>query len=163
MKNQLSPDLDVTACDARINTSPTQHIPQHLNAHMGDFRCMYSHTGIVPLKPIETVHSLLNQRLKRCGITGFLHRLPTQHLADVVKQVTPRLVLKPILNLSFDSTLGIMMRHRTVCFRSSSPYSPATLIGAPFLGCSTDLICAVIIASKWIFFYLHLIQMDIYQ
>ena len=48
------------------------------------------------------------------------------------KQVASRFVLKPMVYLSFDSTLGITMRLRSVCFRSSSQYTPATLSGQLF-------------------------------
>jgi len=48
------------------------------------------------------------------------------------KQVTPRFVLKPMVHLSFDSALGLTMRRRTVCFRSSSQYTPATPQGMTF-------------------------------
>ena len=56
--------------------------------------------------------------LRSCRLYTGCHR--------VRKQVSPRFVLKPMVHLSFDSALGITMRRRTVCFRSSSQYTPAT-------------------------------------
>ena len=50
--------------------------------------------------------------LRSCRLYTGCHR--------VRRQVSPRFVLKPMVHLSFDSALGITMRRRTVCFRSSS-------------------------------------------
>ena len=53
---------------------------------------------------------------------------PIHRCHRVRKQVAPRFFLKPMVYLSFDSVLGITMRPRTVCFRSSSQHIPAILM-----------------------------------
>jgi hypothetical protein len=64
--------------------------------------------------------------LRSCRLYTGCHR--------VRMQVSPRLILKRMAYLSFDSALGITMRLRTVCFRSSSQYIPAIPQGMTFPG-----------------------------
>src|SRR3954449_1300555 len=124
-----SPEVD-SAC-RQDNAAPSLHLHYRgFLATTGD-SAPHSSIGVLPhgvghlsfpfASGARFSRSVPKPVLRSCRLYTGCHR--------VRKQVTPRFVLKPMVHLSFDSTLGITMRPRSVCFRSSSQYPPATLNG----------------------------------
>src|SRR5882672_4568104 len=127
-----SPEVD-SAC-RQDNATPSLHL------HYGGFFATTG--GSAPRSSIGVLpHGVGHLSFPLASGTRFSRSVPKPVLRScrlytgchrVRKQVTPRFILKPMVHLSFDSALGITMRRRTVCFRSSSQYSPANPDGMTF-------------------------------